>query len=62
MYQKCEVKKMFPIKQKIHPMKKRTENKFKVQHANTERLKKSAIIYMQNLLNQNEMEKILQHS
>ena len=50
---------MFPIKQKIHPIKKRTENKFKVQHANTERLKKSAIIYMQNLLNQNEMEKNL---
>ena len=49
-----KLKKMFPIVKKIHPMKKRIENKFKVHHANTERLKKSAIIYMQNLLNQNE--------
>ena len=46
---KC--KSMFPINEKDHTMKTRKNEKFKVQHANTERLKKSSIIYMQNLLN-----------
>jgi hypothetical protein len=32
----------------------RNPEKYLVQHANTERLRKSAIIYMQNLLNENE--------
>ena len=33
-------------------METRKSEKYKVQHANTERLKKSAVIYMQNLLNE----------
>ena len=35
-------------------MKWQLDEKFKVQFANTERLKKSPIIYMQKLLNENE--------
>ena len=35
-------------------MKTRKIEKYEVQHANTERLRNSAIIYMQNLLNKNE--------
>ena len=35
-------------------METRKEEKFKVQKANTDRLKNSAIIYMQNLLNMQE--------
>ena len=45
---------MFPLRQKIHNMETRNENKYIVQHANTERLKKSPIIYMQKLLNMHE--------
>ena len=45
---------MFPINKKMHTMETRKQEKYKVEHANTERLRKSAIIYMQNLLNQNE--------
>ena len=44
-------KQMFPLNEKIHGMDLRSKEKFKVQHANTQRLKNSAIIYMQNLLN-----------
>ena len=44
-------KQMFPLNEKIHGMDLRSKEKFKVQHANTHRLKNSAIIYMQNLLN-----------
>ena len=43
--------------QKNHPMKTRLEEKFKVNHANTERLRRSSIIYMQHLLNDNELKK-----
>ena len=35
-------------------MKLRKHEKYKVQFANTERLKRSPLIYMQGLLNQNE--------
>ena len=56
--QKCtkntRTKDMFPMNKKMHTMETRKQEKYKVDHANTERLKKSAIIYMQNLLNQNE--------
>ena len=31
----------------------RKQEKFQIQHAHTERLKKSAVIYMQNIINQN---------
>ena len=49
--------KMFPLNKNLHPMKQRVQNKFTVQYANTERLRKYSIIYMQNLLNENEVRK-----
>ena len=36
---------------KTHKMKTRAVEKYKVQHANTERFKKSSIIAMQKMLN-----------
>ena len=42
---------MFPKNEKPHNMETRKSEIFKVQHANTERLRKSSIIYMQHLLN-----------
>ena len=42
---------MFPRNSRIHNMDTRKPEEFKVQHANTDRLLKSSIIYMQNLLN-----------
>ena len=54
--QKCmkneKTKQMFPLNEKDHNMDLRKTEKFKVMHANTDRLKKSPIIYMQHLLNQ----------
>ena len=50
-----KLKHMFPKNKKPHQMGKRHEEVFKVQHANTGRLQKSPIIYMQNLLNVDEM-------
>ena len=49
--------KMFPLNDKKHQMNTRNAQKFKVEHANTGRFKTSAIIYMQNLLNENEKSK-----
>ena len=49
-----KMKHMFPLNSKAHTMNTRTEEKYVVQHANTDRLKNSAIIYMQNMLNENE--------
>jgi hypothetical protein len=48
---------MFPLNLKSHQMNTRHEGMYKVQHANTGRLKDSAIIYMQNMLNENERKK-----
>ena len=45
---------MFPENLKNHLMKTRKQEKYQVQHAQTKRLKDSALIYMQNLLNQHE--------
>ena len=42
---------LFPENDKIHKMKTRAVEKYKVQHANTERFKKSSIIAMQIMLN-----------
>ena len=42
---------MFPKNDKKHQMNTSNPDKFKVQFANTERLKNSSIIYMQKLLN-----------
>ena len=47
-----KTKHMFPYNNKKHNMKTRHNNKYEVEHANTERFRKSSIIYMQNLLNQ----------
>ena len=48
-----KTKSMFPLNKKAHNMKTRDFEKYEVQHANTDRLSKSAIIHMQNLLNKN---------
>ena len=48
-----KVKNMFPLNEKRHDMETRNEDKFKVQFANTTRLKNSPIVYMQKLLNEN---------
>ena len=47
---------MFPLNDKPN-IETRNQEKFSVQHAYTDRLKNSGIIYMQNLLNQHEQEK-----
>ena len=47
---------MFPLNEKIHGMDMRNREKFKVQHAKTNRLKNSAIVYMQKLLNDQNWE------
>ena len=51
-----KLKHMFPKNVKSHEMITRSEELYNVQHANTERLKKSSIIYMQNLLNEDEFQ------
>ena len=48
------LKQMFPLKIKSHSMKTRKPEKYQVFKAKNERYKKSAIIYMQNLLNSNK--------
>ena len=48
---------MFTVKERFHPMNKRNEESFVVNYANTERLKKSSIPYMQRLLNCEEKKK-----
>ena len=52
------MKHLFPLKVSNHKMKKRKEHKFQVLKAKTNRMKKSPIIYMQNLLNSYEEKKI----
>ena len=52
------MKKLFPLKVSAHKMKKRKEQKYQVLKAKTNRMKKSPIIYMQNLLNSDEEKKI----
>ena len=46
---------MFPRNKKEHNMETRNQEIYKVEHANMERYRKSAIIYMQNLLNEPEL-------
>ena len=46
------MKKMFPLNEKSGGISTRHPEKYKVQHALNERLRKSPIIHMQNLLNQ----------
>ena len=45
---------MFPKNLKTHEMMTRNPEVYKVQFANTERLKNSPIIYMEELLNEYE--------
>ena len=45
---------LFPINEKTHKMKTRDDNKYKVNFANTGRLKDASIISMQNMLNAND--------
>ena len=47
-----KMKHIFPLNEKIHQMNMRKVEKYRVQYSNTERLKNSAITYMQKLLNQ----------
>ena len=42
---------LFPLYKSKHSMKKRKQLKYKVNNARTERYKRSPIVYMQNLLN-----------
>ena len=43
---------MFSLNKKVHTMKTRNSELLQVQHANTSRLKNSALIYMQNIVNE----------
>ena len=49
-----KMKQMFPLDEKTHDMDTRNPGKYKVQHAFTDRLKDSPLIFMQNLLNEND--------
>ena len=48
------LQKMFPKYANKHEMKSRNTDVFEIQYANTWRLQRSPIIYMQKLLNENE--------
>ena len=50
------MKSIFPMKTTSHSMVQRSSEKFKVNKAITERYKKSAIPYMQRLLNNEDKE------
>ena len=47
-----KVKHIFPLRKKNHDMDIRNEEKFIVKYAHTERLRNSAVPYMQRLLNE----------
>ena len=49
-----QTKDMFPLTKKSHKMETRNCEKYLVEHANTDRLKTSSIIFMQRMLNENE--------
>ena len=44
--------------EKLHKMKTRVNDKYKVQFANTDRLKNSSIITMQKMLNEKKNDKL----
>ena len=52
-----KLKDLFPENSKEHRMKTRHTEKYKVTYANNKRLQNSSIIYMQNLLNNDNKEK-----
>ena len=43
---------LFPLNNKIHKMDTRSEEKYKVQHFKTERTKRSSVVFMRHLLNE----------
>ena len=45
---------MFPLNIKKHKMNTRNMEKYEVQHHNTERMKRSSIVFMRQLLNEEE--------
>ena len=47
-----KVKDMFPLRENIHDMDIRNEERFIVKYGHTERLKNSAVPYIQRLLNE----------
>ena len=51
-----KLKHMFPKSENEHQMDTRNKEMYLVQHANTDRFQKSAIIHMQKLLNKCETE------
>ena len=51
-----KMKDMFPENERLHAMILRKPERYKVDHANTQRFRKSSVIYMQNLLNKYEQE------
>ena len=53
-----KLKKFFPIKKNKHAMKKRNTMMFQTNKTRTERYRRSAIPYMQRLLNKEENSKI----
>ena len=53
-----KMKHLFPPNNRTHDMEPRHYEHFQVLKANTERLKQSPIIYMQNLLNQEVKRKL----
>ena len=51
-----KTKSMFPMNTKTHSMETRSKEKFMVNPAKTERLKKSAVIFMQTMLNREDQQ------
>ena len=47
-----KMKNLFPLNNKTHTMVTRFQEMYEINHANTQRLQKSPIVYMQNLLNE----------
>ena len=56
--QLCDI---LPENDKQHDMKTRNQEKYKVQFANTKRLKDSSVINMQNILNQEDRQNRKRH-
>ena len=53
-----QTKDMFPLNKKSHNIETRNCEKYLVEHANTDRLKTSSIIFMQRMLNENEKKNV----
>ena len=51
-----KIKYLFPLKKSTHTMDTRLKNKYEITNANTERLRRSSINYMQRLLNKENIE------